>query len=228
MHLERRGPLGPFFLINQKQNLFEGRPPLKVTVRDSAGPPMRRVIKDLEGGRQLAVSMATWREVVGDGLDPSNELDPGVWRLLELAELEALHRHSRAYLAAAERSPLAFSRWLERRHVSGEWAQRLTQSMTEENLLSPKRYGALVMERAAARGHQPLWLVKKKIIAAQVPKKMVEELSFDEVGALRGFLRRRRLLGQDKKALIKKLKTKGFPFPVIAKALEPEGPEEEM
>lgn len=198
---------------------------MRVTVTEIAGPPKRRLLKDKEGDRRLSVSIQVWMEVMAGDESLPTDMEPSTWRLLELAEIEALLAQARVYLAGAERSPLAFSRWLERRRLTPDVMDRLTKSMMEENLLSPARYAAEALSRAEARGHQPLWLVKKKIQAHQVPRSIVDPLSYDEAAALHRHLRKRRLLGKDEKLLTKKLLARGFSIQSIREALKGTGEE---
>jgi SOS response regulatory protein OraA/RecX len=190
------------------------------------GPPRRILIENREEGLRYPITPAVFRarlpmlEIPGEA-----EIEAEALGLLLGEERQSLLLSAQRYLGAVERSPRALGRWMERRLIPRDWADALEARLREESFLSEERFAALWMKRHEDRGGKPLWILRRLLQALGVRRSVIEAVAFDEVEALRRFIKTRFSKVKEERLLTARLRRRGFSGSIIKCALSPESRE---
>jgi len=198
---------------------------VKLLARFFEGPPTRILVEDPEAGDIFPFTVRVFRAQFPSQVFPGEiELGEQAWQALLAEERQLLLLSAQRYLGSTERSPLALQRWMERRLLPASWSQALEAELRDQSFLSEERFAALWMRRHEERGGRPLWLLRRQLQALGVRRAVAESVAFDEVAALRRYVKVRFPRLKEERLLHARLRRRGFSTSLIRAALAPDQP----
>lgn len=142
-------------------------------------------------------------------------------KTLVQTEQKTLFNEAFKYLSKAERSPLAFSKWLSNRLVPADWQQTLTQMMIDKRFLCEIRFAEVYVSKWQKRGGKPRWMIVKELEAFNVSKKVANEINYTDEESLKNYIKRNLAkFHKSPKGFIDKLHRRGFSADIVNLAIK--------
>ncbi len=175
--------------------------------------PIKRYLLKKEEKILFSVSKATLKEMAYHSDVDYHQVDIDC---LEKIEKDHLLGEALKYLSMAERSPMAFSQWLNNRSIPTSWCDLLIQTVISKKFLSEARFAVVYANNCESRGGKPRWLVVNELENKKVSRAIAEEIEYSDTKSVKNYLKRNRFkFEKNQPKVIDNLYKRGFSSEVV-------------